>query len=183
MTYSDILAIGEKDGLFYKFSEGDGSNLLAEVEAAGYVDYLMLDVGNLVDSSGYVNEDGYVDGAQIMLKEMYQDIFDKPEDVVQHCIDCDFIPMQPYKIVFKDGMQHYGFDKNSKHVEYRYAVNELYGELSMPEYGLIDALAYTDTVDGVEYHYYANYSRKLTEDEIICYKMAFVGEVEAGDCE
>ena len=100
MKNSTVIAIGENDYLFYRFAEGDGSNLLAEDEEMGYVDYIMLDFGNLIDAYGYVSDNGYVDGAQIMLKDLYQDMFKEPKDVIRHCIDCSFVPDQPYRIVY-----------------------------------------------------------------------------------
>ncbi len=113
MTYSEVLAIGENDGLFYRFAEGTGDNLFEEDELAGYVDYITLDIGNLVDSEGVINEDGHVDGAQIMLCKMYQDIFDSPEEVIQYCIDTGFVPDMNYEIVRTERWNYYGEDQGA----------------------------------------------------------------------
>lgn len=85
MTSSNILIWNEQVG-FIKINEGSGDNLHYEDEVQGYVDYIMLD---------FIECDGYdfteVDGAQVMLTEMYQEKFESPEEVVQYLIDCDWI--------------------------------------------------------------------------------------------
>lgn len=90
MTSSNILIWNKEIG-FIKINEGNGSNLLDEDEAEGYVDYIMVD---------YIEYDGYdfeeKDGVQVMLTEMYQDKFNSPEEVVQHLIDTGWIPNETY---------------------------------------------------------------------------------------
>ena len=93
---SNIL-IWNKDVEFIKINEGDGCNLLDEDEEEGYVDYIMVD---------YISYDGYDfsedDGAQVMLTEMYQEKFQTVEDVIQHLIDCGWIPNVDYTILYTE---------------------------------------------------------------------------------
>lgn len=90
MTSSNILIWHEQVG-FIKINEGSGDNLHYEDESQGYVDYIMLD---------FIEYDGYdfteVDGAQVMLTEMYQEKFEEVTEVVQYLIDCEWIPDVEY---------------------------------------------------------------------------------------
>ena len=90
MTSRDIL-IWNKEVGFIKINEGTGDNLLPEDEAQGYVDYIMMD---------FIEYDGIdfyeTDGAQILLTEMYQDMFKDVTEVVQYLIDSDWIPDAEY---------------------------------------------------------------------------------------
>ena len=96
MVASNIL-IWNKEVGFYKINEGNGSNLLPEDEAEGYVDYIMLDQ---LEYDGY---DFYEpDGAQVMLTELYQEKFKTKEDVIQHLIDEDWIPDVNYTILYDE---------------------------------------------------------------------------------
>lgn len=95
MTSSNILIWNEEVG-FVKINEGNGSNLLDEDEAQGYVDYIMLD---FIEYDGYDFEE--TDGAQVMLTELYQEKFESVTEVVQYLIDCDWIPDVEYVYLMK----------------------------------------------------------------------------------
>lgn len=94
MTSRDIL-IWNKEVGFIKINEGTGDNLLPEDEAQGYVDYIMMD---------FIEYDGIdfyeTDGAQVLLTEMYQDKFENETEVVQHLIDCSWIPDVEYVYLY-----------------------------------------------------------------------------------
>lgn len=96
MTSSNILIWNEKVG-FVKINEGEGFNLFPEDEAQGYVDYIMMD---------FIDYDGYdfteTDGAQVMLTEMYQEKFESETEVVQHLIDCSWIPDVEYTYLYME---------------------------------------------------------------------------------
>ena len=94
MTSSNILIWNERVG-FIKIDEGSGDNLLPEDEAEGYVDYIMID---LIEYDGY----NFIekDGAQVMLKQMYQDKFENEEEVIQYLIDCGWIPGVDYTYLY-----------------------------------------------------------------------------------
>lgn len=89
------LLIWENNTGFYKISEGTGNNLSVEDEENGFVDYIMVD--ELVyDGSDFTS----VDGAQVMLQEMYQDKFKDEADVISHLIDTGFIPDANYTVLY-----------------------------------------------------------------------------------
>jgi len=94
MTSRDIL-IWNKEVGFIKINEGTGDNLLPEDEAQGYVDYIMMD---------FIEYDGIdfyeTDGGQVLLTEMYQDKFENETEVVQHLIDCSWIPDVKYVYLY-----------------------------------------------------------------------------------
>jgi hypothetical protein len=96
MTSSNILIWHNEVG-FIKINEGDGSNLLPEDEAEGYVDYIMMD---------FIEYDGYdfteTDGAQVMLTEMYQEKFESETEVVHYLIDCSWIPDLAYVYLYME---------------------------------------------------------------------------------
>lgn len=94
MVPSNIL-IWEPDFGFFKINEGNGSNLLEEDEAAGYVDYIMYEA---MEYNGYDFTE--IDGGQVMLDELYQEKFENEADVVQHLIDSDFIPDAEYAYLY-----------------------------------------------------------------------------------
>lgn len=91
---SNILIWNENVG-FIKINEGNGSNLLPEDEAQGYVDYIMLD---------FIDYDGYdfteTDGAQVMLTKLYQRKFADTTEVIQYLIDCGWIPDEEYVYLY-----------------------------------------------------------------------------------
>lgn len=62
-------------------AEGDGTNLLAEDEAAGYVDYIYYDQHELS-----VNLE-IVDGGQIMLVKPFRELFKSTKDCIPHVLD------------------------------------------------------------------------------------------------
>lgn len=94
---SNILIWNEKVG-FIRINEGSGDNLTSEDEANGLVDYIMLD---------FFSYDGYdfdeTDGAQVMLTEMYQDMFEQATDVVDYLIAHDWIPDEEYVYLYIGG--------------------------------------------------------------------------------
>lgn len=81
---------------FIRINEGDGSNLLQEDEEQGFVDYIMVD--DLVFDGLYLTETGNF-SVQVMLEEAYQEKFKTPEDVIQHVVECGFIPDVEYMIL------------------------------------------------------------------------------------
>ena len=91
---SNILIWNEKVG-FIRINEGSGDNLFPEDEDNGYVDYIMVDL---------FKYDGYdfteVDGAQVMLTEMYQEKFEDATEVVQYLIDNGWIPEFDYTYLY-----------------------------------------------------------------------------------
>lgn len=93
---SNILIWNENIG-FIRIKEGNGTNLLLEDEAEGYVDYIMVD---------YLDYDGYelveTDGAQVMLEELYQEKFRSKEEVVRHLINCSWIPEAEYTYLYAE---------------------------------------------------------------------------------
>lgn len=93
---SNILIWNENIG-FIRIKEGNGTNLLPEDEAEGYVDYIMVD---------YLDYDGYelveTDGTQVMLEELYQEKFRSKEEVVRHLIDCSWIPDAEYTYLYAE---------------------------------------------------------------------------------
>lgn len=94
---SNILIWNEKVG-FIRINEGSGDNLTSEDETNGLVDYIMLD---LFEYDGYdFNE---TDGAQVMLTEMYQDMFEQATDVVDYLIAHDWIPDEEYTYLYYGG--------------------------------------------------------------------------------
>lgn len=94
MTSSNILIWNEKVG-FIKINEGSGDNLHDEDIFEGYVDYIMID---------FLSYDGYefteIDGAQVMLTEMYQEKFENTTEVVQYLIDTDWLPDVDYVYLY-----------------------------------------------------------------------------------
>lgn len=95
MTSSNILIWNEEVG-FVKINEGNGSNLLDEDEAQGYVDYIMLD---FIEYDGYDFEE--TNGAQVMLTELYQEKFEDVTEVVNYLIECEWIPDVEYVYLLK----------------------------------------------------------------------------------
>lgn len=91
---SNILIWNESVG-FIKINEGSGDNLLPEDELEGYVDYIMVD---------FIEYDGYdfteTDGAQVMLRQLYQEKFEHVDDVVQYLIDGGWIPGVEYTYLY-----------------------------------------------------------------------------------
>ena len=96
MTASNILIWDKKVG-FVRINEGNGSNLLDKDEEKGYVDYIMLD---FLEYNGYELIEN--DGSQVMLYEMYQDKFNSVEEVIQHMIDCNWIPNTKYIVLYAE---------------------------------------------------------------------------------
>lgn len=84
---------------FIQIHEGTGDNLLYEDEEEGYVDYIMID-GYDFDGYELVECCDCVEGAQVMLRELYQDIFQSAEDVVKYLINEDWIPNEEYIILY-----------------------------------------------------------------------------------
>lgn len=91
---SNIL-IWNKEVGFIRINEGSGDNLLPWDEEEGYIDYIMLD---FIEYNGY--EFVETDGAQVMLKTMYQEKFEDVEEVVQYLIDCGWIPGVEYTYLY-----------------------------------------------------------------------------------
>lgn len=93
---SNILIWNKEIG-FIRINEGSGDNLSHEDEQQGYVDYIMLE---FMQYDGMeINE---TDGAQIMLKELYQEKFKdyNEADVVQYLIDTEWIPDADYYYLY-----------------------------------------------------------------------------------
>lgn len=100
MTVSNILIWHENVG-FIRINEGNGSNLLDEDEAEGYVDYIMID-GMEYDGYDFTESDDVIENAQVMLTEMYQDKFNTPMEVVRHLVDTNWIPDEEYTILYAE---------------------------------------------------------------------------------
>ncbi len=64
-----------------RIAEGNGTNLLDEDEAEGYVDYIYYDQYEL--SSGMPE----CDGGQVMLTELFRDKFSSTEDAIPAVLD------------------------------------------------------------------------------------------------
>ena len=93
---SNILIWNREIG-FIRINEGSGDNLSQEDEQQGYVDYIMLE---FMQYDGMeINE---TDGAQIMLKELYQEKFEDEADVVQYLIDTEWIPGADYYYLYAE---------------------------------------------------------------------------------
>lgn len=93
---SNILIWNREIG-FIRINEGSGDNLSQEDEQQGYVDYIMLE---FMQYDGIeINE---TDGAQIMLKELYQEKFEDEADVVQYLIDTEWIPGADYYYLYAE---------------------------------------------------------------------------------
>lgn len=94
MVASNIL-IWNKEVGFVRINEGNGSNLLPEDSEEGYVDYIMMD---------FMEFDGFglfeTDGAQVMLRELYQEKFKTGKDVVRHLVGTGFIPDAEYTFLY-----------------------------------------------------------------------------------
>lgn len=94
---SNILLWNKEVG-FIRVSEGDGSNLLSEDEAEGYVDYIMVD---FLEFDGYDElVDAGVDNPQVMLTELYQEQFKTVDDVITHLIKSEWIPDVSYTVLY-----------------------------------------------------------------------------------
>lgn len=98
MTTDSVLVYLEDCG-YCTLVEGDGSNLFDSDVEDGFVDYIMYDE---YDSLEDVNEGNSRDGAQIMLTNYYQDMFNSADDVVKYVIDTGFMPCCNYEII-KEG--------------------------------------------------------------------------------
>lgn len=95
---SSILIWSEDVG-FIRINEGTGDNLLREDIDEGYVDYIMVDG---LEYDGYELFESYdaVEGGQVLLTEMYQDMFETVSDVIQYLIDGCWIPDVKYTILY-----------------------------------------------------------------------------------
>lgn len=91
-----VIVITDGSGMVYRIAEGDGCNLLEEDEEEGYVDYIM--VSQYLSYEDYVN-DNELDGAQVMLRTLYQDMFFSKEEVVDYLYERDFVYRRDYKFI------------------------------------------------------------------------------------
>ena len=74
--YDDVFIFVPSARQIVRIAEGDGTNLLAEDEAAGYADCIYYDQYEL----GPNLEE--VDGGQIMLEELFRDMFETTADCI-----------------------------------------------------------------------------------------------------
>ena len=74
--YNDVFIFVPSAKQIVRIAEGDGTNLLAEDEAAGYADYIYYDQHELGPN---LDE---VDGGQIMLEELFRDMFKTTVDCI-----------------------------------------------------------------------------------------------------
>ena len=81
---------------FIRINEGNGSNLLPEDEEQGFVDYIMVD--DMAFDGLYLAEVGNF-SVQVMLTEASQEKFKTVEEVVQHLVECEFIPDVKYTVL------------------------------------------------------------------------------------
>ena len=94
---SNILLWNKEVG-FIAVNEGDGSNLLSEDQAEGYVDYIMID---FLEYDGYSELiDAGIDNPQVMLTELYQEKFKTVDDVIDHLIKSGWIPDVKYIVLY-----------------------------------------------------------------------------------
>ena len=84
----DVIIVRDDEGAVYRIAEGDGSNLDSYDEEEGYVDYIMLD---LYSSYEDYEQDKSIDGAQVLLRELYQEKFDTPNEVVDYLWDTGWL--------------------------------------------------------------------------------------------
>lgn len=92
-----IVLIWSDDTGIIRIAEGNGSNLLPEDENQGYVDYIMIDT---IEYNGYDFIE--VDGAQVMLTEMFQDKFKTIEDLIQSLVEDGWIPDEKYAFLYTE---------------------------------------------------------------------------------
>lgn len=78
-------------------SEGNGTNLLDEDEAEGYVDYIYYDQHEL--SSGMPE----CDGGQVMLTELFRDKFSSTEDAIPAVLDMAYGNKNLKYVILGDG--------------------------------------------------------------------------------
>ena len=90
------ILIWNKEIGFIRINEGNGSNLLPEDEEQGFVDYIMVD--DMAFDGLYLAEVGNF-SVQVMLTEAYQEKFKTVEEVVQHLVECEFIPDVKYTVL------------------------------------------------------------------------------------
>lgn len=82
---------------FYRIDEGTGANLLEEDEEQGYVDYIMLNELEFDGCEGFTE----IDGAQVMLTELYQEKFKTVQDVIDYLIwETGFLPNGKYVVLY-----------------------------------------------------------------------------------
>ena len=96
------ILIWNKETGFIRITEGDGCNLLAEDREDGYVDYMNIDG---LEYDGFDEFDECydpVEGGMAMLREMYQEMFNTPKDVIDYLIDGEWIPDVTYTILYAE---------------------------------------------------------------------------------
>lgn len=80
-----------------RIAEGNGTNLLDEDEAEGYVDYIYYDQHEL--SSGMPE----CDGGQVMLTELFRDKFSSTEDAIPAVLDMAYGNKNLKYVILGDG--------------------------------------------------------------------------------
>lgn len=79
--YNDVFIFVPSASQIIRIAEGDGTNLLAEDEAAGYVDYIYYDRHELGPNLEIV------DGGQIMLEKPFREMFESTADCIPQVLD------------------------------------------------------------------------------------------------
>ena len=93
--YDDVFIFIPSENQIVRIAEGNGMNLLAEDEAAGYVDYIYYDQHELGPNLECV------DGGQIMLDELFRDMFKTTADCIPQVLDFAYGNPVPDYIVLK----------------------------------------------------------------------------------
>lgn len=97
MVSGEILIWNKEIG-FIRIDEGTGDNLLYEDVQEGYVDYINIygleyRWGELADCYDTI------EGGMAMLTELYQDMFNSAQDVINYLIETEWIPDAEYIVL------------------------------------------------------------------------------------
>ena len=79
--YKDTFIFVPSANQIIRIAEGDGTNLLEEDKAIGYVDYIYYDQYDLGRNLEIV------DGGQIMLEKPFRELFESTEDCIPQVLD------------------------------------------------------------------------------------------------
>ena len=95
--YADVFIYVPSVREIVRIAEGNGTNLLDEDEAEGYVDYIYYDQHEL--SSGMPE----CDGGQVMLTELFRDKFSSKEDSIPEVLDMAYGHKNLQYVILGDG--------------------------------------------------------------------------------
>lgn len=97
MVSSNILIWNEDFG-FIKINEGTGDNLLNEDVEQGFVDYILIE-GAEYDGCDLVESQSFMGDGMILLTELYQEMFNSAQEVINYLIDTGWLPDDKYIIL------------------------------------------------------------------------------------